>query len=162
MLIKGHWNVSNFGGPIIQETIPIFNFVSDKRIRRVNCPILGLQNDLALNWPGRTIIYETSPPIPLDQRGCRFCGPPGPRIAIGSPGRGPVDDELHAITACSLMAAERSELYQQMSNINPRFGDLNCQQKFVRLMCPICPSESKYINKFISITFKKRQLLDEK
>ena len=101
------------------------------------------------------------PPVPLAQRGCRFCGPPGPRIAIGSPGRGPVDDELHAITGCSLMAAERFELYQKMSNINPRFGNLNCQQKFVRLMCPVNASECKLVNRFIGKTFEKRKYLDE-
>ena len=93
---------------------PFLGFVRNRSQRadlsrfRISAHCLGVER-----------LRYSRPPIPLDQRGCRFCGPPGPRIAIGSPGRGPVDDELHAITACSLMAAERSELYQQMSNINP-------------------------------------------
>ena len=85
----------------------------------------------------------------------------GYRKKCSSPGRGPVDDELHAITECSLMAAERFELYKKMSNIYPRFGDLNCQQKFVRLMCPVSAAECKLVNRFIGKTFEKRKYLDE-
>ena len=59
------------------------------------------------------------------------------------------------------MAAERSELYQKMSNINPRFGNLICQQKFVRLMCPVRASECKLVNRFIGKTFEKRKYLYE-
>ena len=103
----------------------------------------------------------TRPPTPLDQRGCRFCGPPGPRVAIGCPGRGPIDDEQHAITACSLLEAERSDLFKEMSSINPAFQLLSSQQKFVRLLCPVSPTETKNINRFISKTFYKRKLLDE-
>ena len=88
----------------------------------------------------------TRPAIPLAQRGCRFCGPPGPRVPIGSSGRGPVDDEQHAMTVCSLLVAERAELYREMSNINPSFQSLTCQDKFVRLMCPVNPIECKLIS----------------
>ena len=78
-----------------------------------------------------------------------------------SSSRGPVDDEQHAITVCSLMAAERTELYKEMSNINPSFQSLTCQDKFVRLMCPVNPVECKLISRFISKTFAKRNNLDE-
>ena len=103
----------------------------------------------------------TRPPIPPAQRGCRFCGPPGPRVAIGSPGRGPVDDEQHAITACGLMAEEREQMYREMSDMCPTFGSLCCQDKFVRLLCPVNPVEGKIVNRFLSITFAKRKDIDE-
>ena len=135
---------------------PFYSFVRNRSQRadlsrfRISAHCLGVER-----------LRYSRPPVPLAQRGCRFCGPLGPRIAIGSPGRGPVDDELHAITACSLMAAERFVLYQKMSNIYPRFGDLNCQQKFVRLMCPVSAAECKLINRFIGKTFEKRKFLEE-
>ena len=103
----------------------------------------------------------TRPAIPLAQRGCRFCGPPGPRVAIGSPGRGPVDDEQHAITTCSLMAEERELMYREMSNMCPTFEFLSCQEKFVRLLCPVNPVEGKIVNRFLSSTFAKRKYIDE-
>jgi hypothetical protein len=103
----------------------------------------------------------TRPPIPPAQRGCRFCGPPGPRVAIGSPGRGPVDDEQHAITACGLMAEEREQMYREMSDMCPTFGSLCCQDKFVRLLCPVNPVEGKIVNRFLSKTFAKRKDIDE-
>ena len=103
----------------------------------------------------------SQPAVPLAERKCRFCGPQGPRVPIGSAGRGPVDDEHHAITECSLMANERAVLYQEMANINPRFMSLSCPQKFVRFMCPVCPVECKLVNRFISNTFNRRKHLDE-
>ena len=103
----------------------------------------------------------SQPPVPLAKRGCRFCGPPGPRAANGSLGRGPIDDELHAITDCQFMAAERIILYEKMSDICPSFKTLDCQSKFVRLLCPTSPPDCKLINRFISNTFNKRKMLDE-
>ena len=82
-------------------------------------------------------------------------------MPIGGPGRGPVDDEHHAITECSLMAAERAVLYQEMADIDPRFMSLSCLQKFVRLMCPVGPLECKLVNRFISNTFNRRKHIDE-
>ena len=103
----------------------------------------------------------TQPPTPLAQRGCRFCGPPGPRVATSCPGRGPIDDELHAITACSLLANERITLYEDMSSLCQGFQSLSSQQKFARIMCPVRPQECKIINRFISQMFYKRKLIDE-
>ena len=101
------------------------------------------------------------PAIPLAQRGCRFCGPPGPRVPIGCADRGPVDDEQHAMTVCSFMAAERAELYSEMSQSNPLFQSLNCHEKFVRLMCPVIPIECKLVSRFINKTFTQRKYWDE-
>ena len=83
----------------------------------------------------------------------------GPRVANGS--FGPIDDELHAITDCQFMASERAILYGKMSDICPHFKTLDCQSKFLRLLCPISPIECKLINRFISDTFNKRKALDE-
>jgi hypothetical protein len=103
----------------------------------------------------------SQPAVPLANRKCRFCGPPGPRVPIGNPGRGPVDDEQHAITECCLMAADRTVLYKEITQINPMFTSLNCQQKFVRLMCPVSPVECKLVSRFISKTFDRRKHIDE-
>ena len=117
---------------------------------RVSAHLLGIER-----------LRYARPPVPPAQRGCRFCGPPGPRVAIGSPGRGPCDDEQHAITVCSLMADEREQFYRDMSVSCPAFQSLTCQEKFVRLMCPVNATESKLVNRFISKTFLKRNFIDE-
>ena len=57
--------------------------------------------------------------------------------------------------------AERAVLSQEMASINLTFQSLNCQHKFVRLMCPVSPIETKMINRFISNTFHKQNFLDE-
>ena len=59
------------------------------------------------------------------------------------------------------MAADRTVLYKEITQINPMFMSLNCQQKFVRLMCPVSPVECKLISRFISKTFDRRKHIDE-
>ena len=72
-----------------------------------------------------------------------------------------MDDEEHAITVCGLMAEERAAMYREMSDMCPVFVSLNCQEKFVRLMCPVNPTEGKLANRFICKTFAKRKFIDE-
>ena len=59
------------------------------------------------------------------------------------------------------MAADRTVLYKEITQINPLFMFLNCQQKFVRLMCPVSPVECKLISRFISTAFDRRKTIDE-
>jgi hypothetical protein len=117
---------------------------------RVSAHVLGIER-----------LRYTRPPIPPAQRGCRFCGPPGPLVAIGSLGRGPVDEEQHAITVCGLMAEEREQMYREMSDIHPIFVSLSCQEKFVRFLCPVSPVVGKIVNRFLSKTFAKRKYIEE-
>ena len=110
---------------------------------------------------GVELLRYSKPKIPLADRGCRFCGPLGPRVAIGNPGRGPVDDEEHAITVCNFMAAERVQLYKSITHICPVFVTLSNESKFVKLMCPVSSVECNLISRFIKSTFDKRNISDE-
>ena len=38
---------------------------------------------------------------------------------------------------------------------------LSCQEKFVRLLCPVNPVGGKIVNRFLSSIFAKRKYLDE-
>ena len=65
------------------------------------------------------------------------------------------------------MAADRTVLYKEITQINPMFMSLNCQQKCVRLMCPVSPVECKLIITnyssllIISKTLDRRKHIDE-
>ena len=59
------------------------------------------------------------------------------------------------------MAAERAELYSEISQSNPLFQSLNGQEKFVRLMCPVDSTECNLVSQFISKTFTQQKYWDE-
>ena len=80
------------------------------------------------------------PHVPLDDRRCRFCPPPG--AASTNP---PVDDEIHAIMNCELMKDDRSELFNKVLKLYQHFLALKQLEKFNFLMCPTSATLTKHI-----------------
>ena len=54
----------------------------------------------------------------------------------------------------------RKECYEKFSQISPGFNELTVDQKFLRLMCPISPQETKIVNRYINNMFEKRSKID--
>ena len=51
-------------------------------------------------------------------------------------------------------------MFTNISIINPLFPNLTPEQKYLTLMCPTTPRQTKLVNRFIKLMFEKRVAID--
>ena len=105
----------------LKGTFDIEPYLVLVRNRNQRCNLTRLR--ISSHCLGVELLRYSSPPVPLDRRCCRYYGP-GPRPALGQPGSGPIDTELHAVTQCSIMNIECNTIYQNIIDVNPIFLSL--------------------------------------
>ena len=97
------------------------------------------------------------PPVPRDQRYCKYCPPvPGP----GGQAVRPVDDECHCLTSCIVGREYRPALYDNIASRNGKFTQLCFVDKFKTLVCPISPTDTKQVSRFLDRQFSDRNKID--
>ena len=97
------------------------------------------------------------PPVPREQRYCKYCPPvPGPG---GQPVR-PVDDECHCLTSCIVGQEYRPALFVDIAIRNSKFTQLCFIDKFKTLVCPITPTNTKQVSRFLEKHFRDRDKID--
>ena len=72
-----------------------------------------------------------------------------------------IDDELHFLNKCKTFLTSRNCFYGKFSAIDPTFKNLSENQKFIRILNPKTPQETKLTNKFIKIMFDWREKIDQ-
>ena len=72
-----------------------------------------------------------------------------------------IDDELHFLNKCKTFLTSRNCFYGKFSSIDPTFRNLTENQKFIRILNPKSPQETKLTNKFIKIMFDWREKIDQ-
>ena len=105
----------------------------------------------------------TRPATPVNLRTCKYCKPsptaPG-TSSSRSPGSPQIDTELHFLNQCPAFENERNCVFEKIEQIDPNFSQLNEQEKFCKLLCPINAQIAKLSNKLIKIMFKSRNRID--
>ena len=96
-------------------------------------------------------------PLPRDQRYCKYCRPvPGPG---GQPVR-PVDDEWRCLTSCIVGSEYRPALFVEIARRNCKFTQLFFFYKLETLVCPISPTDTKQVIRFLEKQFRDRDQID--
>ena len=106
---------------------------------------------------------RSRPVIPFDKRICSFCTPESNCLPnqTGSTFLGYVDSEAHFLTQCPRFSTTRKHFYSKIAESVPGFMDMNDDQKFLTLMCPITVQVAKLTNKLIKFMFEKRAKIEE-
>ena len=106
---------------------------------------------------GIELLRYCRPPVPRNRRFCKYCPPEkGPTGQIV----GPVDDECHFVTSCTVGQTDRAEVYKEVSSGKSTFMELCSVDKFKTLVCPITPFDCKIVNRFLENQFKRRDEID--
>ena len=93
------------------------------------------------------------PVTPFNQRFCAYCKTD--QVSNKS-----IDTEQHFLLFCDRFENTRKCFFAKISNMNPLFTNLNPEQKFLTLLCPTNPRQTKVVNRFIKFMFEKRALID--
>ena len=97
------------------------------------------------------------PPVPPDQRYCRYCRPLENENNFLD---GYIDDEDHFLNKCTTFQLKRNCFLAKFRSISPNFDSLTDAGRTATLLCPTSPCATKLTNKFIKILFKFRNDLD--
>ena len=109
---------------------------------------------------------HTRPITPVNLRICNYCKPL-PATASSRPSSTrprsscpQIDTELHFLNQCPFFQNERKCVFEKISQIDTHFGQLNEQEMFCKLVCPISAQSAKLSNKLIKIMFESRNRID--
>ena len=72
----------------------------------------------------------------------------------------PVDDECHCLTVCIVGRDYRPALFDEVARRNCKFTQLCFVNKFKTLVCPIYPTDTKQVSRFIERQFNDRDKID--
>ena len=86
---------------------------------------------------------------PLSERTCNYCDTAS------------VDDEGHFLLSCPTFSQKRNCFFGKLGSLGIVLDEgMSLQEKLVKILCPFNTKMSKLVNKYISILFNSRNLLD--
>ena len=71
-----------------------------------------------------------------------------------------MDDECHCLTSCIVGREHRPSLYDNIASRNGKFTQLCFVDKFKTLVCPISPTDTKQVSRFLDRQFSDRNKID--
>ena len=87
----------------------------------------------------------TRPVTPVEQSICCYCSSQC------------LDDEMHAILACSSMSSKRNCFLGKMSSLDPNFEFLTPEKKLATLLCPKNSEITICVSKYLGIISETRK-----
>ena len=96
---------------------------------------------------------RTRPVTPYNQRVCAYCRQDNQDTKF-------IDTEIHFLLFCDRFNNSRNCFFTKVSLVNPLFPSLTPEQKFLTLVCPTTPRQTKLVNRFIKLMFEKRGAID--
>ena len=71
-----------------------------------------------------------------------------------------MDDECHCLTSCIVGREYHPALYDNIASRNGKFTQLCLVDKFKALVCPISPTDTKQVSRFLDRQFRDRDKID--
>ena len=71
-----------------------------------------------------------------------------------------MDDECHCLTSCIVGREYRPALYDNIASRNGKFNRVCFVDKIKTLVCPISPTDTKQVSRFLDRQFSDRNKID--